>query len=247
MNSVITQFISLSDYDGRVDFKTEVVWNEKNLLLKTAFDGNVNTDTAVYDIQFGHVSRPTHKNTSWDQARFEVCAQKYGLVADHGKGIALLNDCKYGYSAEENTIRLSLIKCSDYANEFIDLDTHSFTYSLMPFKGDFRDAGVIESAYILNEPPVLYKAFGEKDSFAPFTAKGHGVYFETFCPSEDGKGYILRGYEGHNAAATAYVKFNFPYKKAYVCDMTEKYLYDLPADGVIRFNPFEIITVKAEI
>lgn len=247
MNSVITQFISLSDYDDRVDFKTEVVWNEKNLLLKTAFDGNVNTDTAVYDIQFGHVSRPTHKNTSWDQARFEVCAQKYGLVADHGKGIALMNDCKYGYSAEESTIRLSLIKCSGYANEFIDLDTHSFTYSLLPFKGDFRDAGVIEGAYTLNEPPVIFGSASKPVAVIPVQAKGDGVYFETFCPSEDGKGYILRGYEGHNSSAQATVKFNFPYKKAYVCDMTEKYLYDLPADGVISLKPFEIITVKAEV
>ena len=247
MNSVITQYITLSDYDGRIDFSTTVEWNEKNLLLKTAFDGAVNTDTAIYDIQFGHVSRPTHKNTSWDQARFEVCAHKYGIVADHGKGIALLNDCKYGYSADGSTIRLSLIKCSGYANEFIDLDTHSFTYSLLPFKGDFRDAGVIESAYALNEPPVIYKTAQGETAFAPFTAKGIGVYFETFCPSEDGKGYILRGYEGHNSEAEVTVKFNFPHKKAYVCDLTEKYLYDLPADGTLTLKPFEIITIKAEI
>ena len=247
MNSVITQYITLSDYDGRIDFSTTVDWEEKNLLLKTAFDGAVNTDTAIYDIQFGHVSRPTHKNTSWDQARFEVCAHKYGIVADHGKGIALMNDCKYGYSADGSTIRLSLIKCSGYANEFIDLDTHSFTYSLLPFKGDFRDAGVIESAYALNEPPVTYKTALGETAFAPFTAKGEGVYFETFCPSEDGKGYILRGYEGHNSEAEVTVKFNFPHKKAYVCDLTEKYLYDLPADGTLTLKPFEIITIKAEI
>ena len=247
MNSVITQYITLSDYDGRIDFSTTVDWKEKNLLLKTAFDGAVNTDTAIYDIQFGHVSRPTHKNTSWDQARFEVCAHKYGIVADHGKGIALMNDCKYGYSADGSTIRLSLIKCSGYANEFIDLDTHSFTYSLLPFKGDFRDAGVIESAYALNEPPVTYKTAPGETAFAPFTAKGEGVYFETFCPSEDGKGYILRGYEGHNSEAEVTVKFNFPHKKAYVCDLTEKYLYDLPADGTFTLKPFEIITIKAEI
>ncbi len=247
MNSVITQYITLSDYDGRIDFSTTVDWKEKNLLLKTAFDGAVNTDTAIYDIQFGNVSRPTHKNTSWDQARFEVCAHKYGIVADHGKGIALMNDCKYGYSADGSTIRLSLIKCSGYANEFIDLDTHSFTYSLLPFKGDFRDAGVIESAYALNEPPVTYKTAQGETAFAPFTANGTGVYFETFCPAEDGKGYILRGYEGHNSEAEVTVKFNFPHKKAYVCDLTEKYLYDLPADGTITLKPFEIITIKAEI
>ena len=247
MNSVITQYITLSDYDGRIDFSTTVDWNEKNLLLKTAFDGAVNTDTAIYDIQFGHVSRPTHKNTSWDQARFEVCAHKYGIVADHGKGIAILNDCKYGYSADGSTIRLSLIKCSGYANEFIDLDTHSFTYSLLPFKGDFRDAGVIESAYVLNEPPVTYKTAQGETAFAPFTTTGEGVYFETFCPAEDGKGYILRGYEGHNSEAEVTVKFNFPHKKAYVCDLTEKYLYDLPADGTLTLKPFEIITIKAEI
>lgn len=247
MSSTIRQTVTLSDYDSRIEFDTDVAWNEKDVLLKVSFDGNVNTDTAVYDIQFGHVSRPTHKNTSWDQARFEVCAHKYGLVADHGKGIALINDCKYGYSADGSTIRLSLIKCSDYANKYIDLDLHHFKYALLPFVGDFRDAGVIENAYIFNEPPVVTSASKEIKPYAPFTAEGEGVYFETFCPSEDGKGYILRGYEGHNAQTKAKIKFNFPHKKAYVCDLTEKYLYDLPVSGVITLKPFEIITVKAEI
>lgn len=247
MSSTITQTITLSDYDSRIDFNTEVDWKEKDLLLKVSFDGNVNTDTAVYDIQFGHVSRPTHKNTSWDQARFEVCAHKYGVIADHGKGIALLNDCKYGYSAEENTIRLSLIKCSDYANKYVDLDFHHFKYALLPFVGDFRDAGVIENAYIFNEPPVVSSAKQEVAPWSPFTAEGGGVYFETFCPAERGKGYILRGYEGYNRETSVRLQFNFPYKKANVCDLAENYLYDLPSDGVITVKPFEIITVKAEV
>ncbi len=247
MSSTVTQVITLSDYDSRIEFSTNVDWREKDLLLKVSFDGDVNTDTAVYDIQFGHVSRPTHKNTSWDQARFEVCAHKYGVIADHGKGIALLNDCKYGYSAEENTIRLSLIKCSDYANKYVDLDFHHFKYALYPFTGDFRDAGVIENAYILNDPPVVTSASKEVKPYAPFTAEGDGVYFETFCPSEDGKGYILRGYEGHNSETTVRLQFNFPYKKAYVCDLMEKPLCDLPSDGIITLKPFEIITVKTEV
>lgn len=247
MSSVITQTVTLSDYDSRIEFDTNVDWKEKDVLLKVSFDGDVNTDTAVYDIQFGHVSRPTHKNTSWDQARFEVCAHKYGVIADHGKGIALLNDCKYGYSAEENTIRLSLIKCSDYANKYVDLDQHRFKYALYPFTGDFREAGVIENAYILNDPPVAAASSGEVEAYSPFTAVGDGVYFETFCPSEDGKGYILRGYEGRNRKQNISVRFNFPYKKAYVCDLMENPLYDLPSDGVITLKPFEIITVKAEV
>ena len=247
MSSVITQDITLSDYDNRIDFATTVDWKEKDVLLKTSFNGNVNTDTAIYDIQFGHVLRPTHKNTSWDQARFEVCAHKYGIVADHGKGIALINNCKYGYSAEDSVLRLSLIKCSDYANEYVDIDTHEFTYSLLPFTGDFRDAGVIEAAYELNEPPVTYSTATESAGYSPFTATGEGVYFETFCPAERGDGYILRGYEGHNAESKVKVQFNFAYKKAYVCDLMENPLYDLPEDGVITLKPFEIITVKAEI
>ncbi len=247
MSSVITQYITLSDYDTRIDFKTVVDWKEKNLLLKTEFCGNVNTDTAVYDTQFGYLTRPTHRNTSWDEARFEVCAHKYGVVADHGKGIALLNDCKYGYGGLGSKISLSLIKCSGYANQFIDIDTHRFTYSLLPFKGDFIAAGVIESAYELNEPPVVYEGIVPAETYSPFTATGEGMYFETFCPAEKGEGYILRGYEGHNSEATAAVSFNFPYKRAYVCDLEETPLYPLPDDGIIKVKPFEIITVKVEI
>ena len=114
-----------------IDFDTYINWKEAHILLKAAFPIDVHCDKATFDIQFGNVERPTHKNTSWDQARFEVCAHKYGIVADHGKGIALINNCKYGYSAEDSVLRLSLIKCSDYANEYVDIDTHVFPFITM--------------------------------------------------------------------------------------------------------------------
>lgn len=243
-DSVITQDITVSDCDGRIDFRTKVDWKEKNLLLKTAFDAAVNADSAVYEVQFGHVTRPTHKNTSWDSARFEVCTHRYADISDFGGGIALLNDCKYGASADGSTLRLTLIKCSGYANGFIDLDTHEFTYSLFPHKGDFRTAGVINAAYELNEPPTAYRT-SASGSFCPIRCDDPGVFFETFRPSADGRGYIFRGYEGFNRSCSPHIAFPFPVKEAFVCDLNENRICDLPEDGVLHLRPFEIVTVFA--
>ena len=107
---------------------------------------------ATYEIQYGHVERPTHANTSWDVARFEVCAHKWADLSEPGYGVALLNDCKYGYDIAGNVIRLSLLRAPTWPDPVADRGHHHFTYRLLPHAGDLRDAGVIDAGYDLNVP-----------------------------------------------------------------------------------------------
>ena len=108
--STITQTMRLASGSRRLEFDTEVDWHEHHKFLKVAFPVDVHAARATYEIQFGHLERPTHTNTSWDVARFEVCAHRWADLSEPGYGVALLNDCKYGYDIHGNVMRLSLLR-----------------------------------------------------------------------------------------------------------------------------------------
>lgn len=108
--SDIVQDVIFYTKSRRIDFKTYVDWKQHQLLLKTEFEVDVNASEATYDIQFGSLKRPTHKNTSWDGAKFEVCGHKWADVSEGGYGVSILNDCKYGHDIHDGKMTLSLVK-----------------------------------------------------------------------------------------------------------------------------------------
>ena len=122
--------------------------------LKVAFPVDVHASRATYEIQFGHLERPTHANTSWDVARFEVCAHRWADLSEPGYGVALLNDCKYGYDIHGNVMRLSLLRAPGWPDPESDQGAHRFAYALFPHAGDLREAGVIAEAEAFNLPLV---------------------------------------------------------------------------------------------
>lgn len=130
--SVICQKIHFYAACPRIDFETTVDWKEHQHLLKAHFPMDVHTDEATFEIQFGNVTRKTHQNTSWDQARFESCGQKWIDVSEGHYGISLLNDCKYGHSVHNGEMALTLIKSGTEPNPVADQEMHVFTYALYP-------------------------------------------------------------------------------------------------------------------
>ncbi|KAG0171791.1 Glycoside hydrolase, 38 vacuolar alpha mannosidase [Apophysomyces sp. BC1015] len=109
-NSQLRQIVILTAISKRIDFETEVDWNENRQFLKVEFAWDILADSVTYETQYGVVQRPTHYNTSWDSAKFEVVAHKFADMSEYGYGVAILNDCKYGYSAHNNVVNLSLLR-----------------------------------------------------------------------------------------------------------------------------------------
>ena len=211
----------------------------------------MNSNKATYDIQFGSVERPTHKNTSWDAARFEVCAHKYCDLSEYGYGVSLMNDCKYGHSIHDGVMTLTLLKCGTFPDETADKCEHEFTYSLYPHAGDLREAGTIKKAYELNVPmtavPVSTNKGALPTEYSFLSVDAENVIFETAKMAEDNDDIILRGYECFNKRTTATVTLGVPVKKAFICDMLENNIRELKVTGntiTVDFKPFEIITVK---
>ncbi len=250
--SKISQTVWFYDKLGRIDFETHAHWLESHLMVKAAFPVDINADKATYEIQFGNVERPTHKNTSWDSAKFEVCAHKYADLSENGYGVALLNDCKYGYDIHDGVMQLSLFKCGTYPNEVADIGDHEFTYSLMPHTGRASDSDVVKAAYYLNYSMTAAAAQGEKDtlplSYSALSLDRENVVCEVVKPAEDGEETVVRLYEAQNMRGKVTVRFGFPVKRVALCDLLENELSELEVkNNSVSFDikGFEIVTLKA--
>jgi alpha-mannosidase len=252
-NSTITQRISLGPWSA-IFFETEIDWHEEDKLLKVAFPVNVHSAKATYEIQFGNVERPTHFNTTWDMARFEVCAQKWVDLSEGDQGVALLNDCKYGHDVHGNVIRLSLLRAPKAPDPECDMGVHRFTYALMPHFGPFNYAGVVGASYAMNAPvrtAMLTPSAGLAGTLPPFVGcEDRNIVVETVKKAEDGNALIVRMYECHNARGRAEVFCARPFRSAWLCDLDENPETELEGtDGIIGFDyrPFEIITLRLEV
>ena len=251
--SKICQTLWLYSDSPRIDLVHEIDWHEKHQILKLFFPCDLHATEATYEIQFGHVTRPTHKNTSWEEAKFEVCGQKWVDISEYGYGLALLNDCKYGYSAEGSTLALTVLKCPDEPDPTADEGYHTFTCSLFPHMGDFRAAGVIREAYALNQPLLsLPVSEGEGDlpeSFSMAECDNPAVVIDGMKRAETGDGLILRLYESFGGKAKARIRVAEGYTRAFLVNLMEENPLPLPIeDGCIclEFGTFEIHTVLLE-
>jgi len=249
--SVITQTVWFNDFTAQIDFETVVDWHERHKMLKAAFPMDITTDKATYDIQFGSIERPTHKNTSWDEARFEVCAHKYADLSDGGYGVSLMNDCKYGYDIHDGVMQLSLLRSPTDPNPEADQGKHSFTYSLYLHEGTLRESDTVEKSYMLNIPMIALEASGDSDAipaeFSLVSLNSDHVACETVKEAEDGNGTVIRVYEYKNIRGKVRLTTALGFEKAYLCDMLENEICELPVvDGkiVCDIKGFEILTVK---
>jgi len=205
-NSTIWQDVVFYRDLDRIDFETKVDWKEQHYMLKTHFPVDVFYNDATFDIQYGNVRRATHKNTSWDVARFEVCAHKWADVSEGGFGFSLMNDCKYGHSVDENSIALTMLKSSTAPNPTADQEMHYFTYSIVPHDGGWREANIPEKAYRLNIPvTALPNADAGADALRPFAQVDcENVMIESVKHALKEEGTVIRLYEcfGKRSAVT---------------------------------------------
>ena len=230
-------------------FECDVDWQEVHKLLKVAFPVAVRSTRATYEIQFGHVERTTHENTTWDQARFEVCAHRWADLGEAGYGVALLNDCKYGYDVRGSVMRLSLLRAPTHPDPNADRGRHRFTYALMPHPGDFRQAGVIAAAEDLNSPLVVARGNQSAGRRSLVEVDAPQVVVEAVKRAEDSDAVILRLYEAWGGRCRTRLRTTLPASRAFLCDLLERQLEEVAvSDGVLdlELTPFKILTLKLE-
>lgn len=235
----------------RIDFETVLDWHVHQHILKVYFPTDIHSDEATFDIQFGNVKRKIHTNTSWDWARFESCGQKWMDISEGHYGVSLMNDCKYGHSAKDGVISLTLVKSGIEPNPECDQGEHRFTYSLYPHAGDWR-CGTIPEAYCLNQPAYAVQGGEKGGCFSLADTADQNVMLETIKQAEDGDGWIVRLYETDNARTKTALYWNRPVASVEACSGLEEKEADLPftvqengsAEIPFVIKPYEIKTFR---
>lgn len=239
-NSTITQDITVYADNPRIDFVTHVDWQECMRLLKAAFYPKVQTSKASYEIQFGAIERPTHRNTDYDEMRFEACAHKWADMSQSDFGVSLLNDCKYGYDVYDGKMRITLLRAPLEPDYKADRGEHDFVYSLYPHEGTWTVGGTVQAGFELNVPVRTSDAAPkaatiENASFV--TVDSANVVLDCIKKAEDGNGYIVRLYEACGGGGKVTVRFAKGIKQVFACDLMENNEGSVPvADNGFAFE-----------
>lgn len=243
---------------ARIDFETEIDWQERHRILKADFPTTVYTKEVLQEIQFGYVRRPTHKSRQYERDLYETCHHKYAVLTDGENGFALLNDCKYGLSARDSRLSLTLLRAPVMPDMTADIGKQLFTYSILAFSGSFADSRVTEEAYECNVEVTACgcgRQAGAGISGTPlvegklsfFRLEGGHVVLETCKPAFDRKdGVVIRLYESKGCAGETTLFIPNHVRRVYACNMLEEPGEELrPAEGKLRlrFRSFEIRTL----
>ena len=248
-NSKIVQSVRLENDSRRLDFINHADWQESHKLLRVTFPVAIHSQEATYDIPYGSVKRSTHDNTSWDQAKFEVCGQRYADLSDPQKGTALLNDCKYGYSIKGNEMELSLLRSSKHPDYFADRGEHEFVYSFYPHGGTSAIMDVISEAAQLNRKPIVFANCQAGDVQMPCRIESENVTIEALKKAEKSNNLILRLVENAGMNSTAKLFCPAMVKKVSNTDLLEwengsEILPDKDGTYHLQLKPFEIKTLS---
>jgi alpha-mannosidase len=253
--SPVTQRISLPPGSPALVIRTEVDWQERQKLLKLGFGFDVRADTSAAETHFGHYRRPTHTNTSWEAARFEICAHRWLLVDEPGYGVVVANDATYGHEVTRDvradggtttTVRLSLLRAPIYPDPQADQGRHEFTIAVQPAAGP---AEAVELGYRTNLPVRSLR--GGRPVEPLVTVSSPGIVVEAVKLAEDGSGdVVVRLYEAHGRRTSGVVSPGFDVASVAVTDLLERPL-DPPA-GVhpdaaatrLELRPFQLVTLR---
>lgn len=227
-NSTWKMIIRLFRRSRGIEVENIVKWNEKHKLAKAEFGCNVLTRKALCDTSAGFIERDTHKNTSWQQARFETCHHKWCDLSETDAGVALVNDGKYGVGFENNIMSLSLLRATIRPDVTSDIGQHNFCYMIVPHSGNAVDAGINNLAFQYNVPLVKSDAEYSGNTFEP-------LYMQALKESEDGNMTVIRLSEQNGRRGKIMLK-----NKVKLLNMLEEIEGET---DVIAYKPFEIITL----
>jgi len=191
-DSTMTQRCILEAGSRKIDFETVVDWRERHRMLRVGFDADVHDAVGRCEIQHGFFDHSAHQNTSYEQAKFEVPCHRYACLLDRDGGAAVLNDSKYGVRLQGRLIELALLRGTTFPDHASDEGIHRFTYSYLPFAGDFAASGVPTEAARLNARPVVFVERDASHLRPLFTLKGAGISVEAVKRPESGNGIIVR-------------------------------------------------------
>lgn len=252
-NSVVTQRVMLNNYIAKIDFITNIDWKEKRQVLKVLFPTTLDAKKAYFETQFGYNERASIPQNSYDEAKFESCGQRWVDIFDNQSGLGLINNGKYGFSADHNVLSMTLLKSGSFPFDGASDIVPEFTYSLIPHQGSIKDSEIIEQAYMLNRPSFVAKISKKQsslnDEFSLVKYREKGVYIDTVKRANDSEDIIFRLYETYNEKHQLSLEFLLPVKSVSLVNLKEEMISKIDVkDNKINLtvSPFEIVTLKVQ-
>ncbi|KAF4164131.1 hypothetical protein CNMCM6936_009494 [Aspergillus lentulus] len=269
VKTTISLAAAVNEQPSYVEFESEVEWQETMKFLKVEFPVDVTNTEASYETQYGITRRPTHYNTSWDMAKFEVCCHKWADLSEYGYGVSILNDSKYGFATCGNLMRLSLLRAPKAPDAHADMGRHHIRYAILPHAGPL-DARTVRAGYNFNSPLILRRSSGMQAAnvFKSIAVTGsQSLILDVVKRGEDdedvsrgelpkrsGKSIILRIYESLGGRSRGTIHTKFPVKEAWKCNVLEDNEERLEVckgdDGVavkIELRAFEVATYRLQL
>ncbi len=252
--STFVQNIILYAGLDRVDVVNDVDWHESHIFLKAGFTLAAGGPMATFEIPYGTIERPTTRNNSWEEAKFEVSAQRWADLGDGQHGFSLINDSKYGYDAKGNVLQLSLLRSPKSPDPDADMGEQHFRYSLYPHAGTWREADTVLHGYDFNNPLYAKQVnahTGELPSTHSFvTIEPENLIVSAMKKSEDGNSLILRFYDWAGKQSTANIHLPEAATSATVANLLEQPQGSpLPVSGdhiTVPVGPYSINTVRVD-
>ncbi len=245
-NSRLSQTVWLEADGKRLDFVTEADWRESHKLLRVAFPTTISSPEARFEIQYGHLARPTHDNTLREYAQFEAAALRWADLSERDCGVALLNNCKHGYRVKGGTMELSLLRAPTDPDPVADIGLHDFTYSLLPHTGDLVGSDVLTHAAIINQGLACFHGHAAGNAALPITLEGEGLELAALKRAEKGKAIIARVVETRGMTTRGTLRALDLKKRFIETDLLEWNDGETSATSELAFTlkPFEIRTWK---
>jgi alpha-mannosidase len=237
-----------------VDVENDIDWHETHVLLKAAFPLAASGPMATYEIPYGTIERPTTRNNTWEKARFEVPAMRWADLGDGTHGFSLINTSKYGYDAEGNVLRLSLLRSPTWPDAEADRGHHHFGYALYPHAGDWRQALSERTGYEYNyglramQVEAHTGTLPERHSYV--AVQPENVVLTAVKKAEDSNSLIFRVFEWAGKPST--VRFTVP---PGAIAATETNLMEKPVGATLPvagstvqmpIQPYEIRTLRVD-
>ncbi|SPN97108.1 probable alpha-mannosidase [Cephalotrichum gorgonifer] len=267
MVTTISLSAALDGVDSWVECKADVDWHETMKFLKVEFPVEVRNTEASYETAFGITRRPTHYNTTWDMAKFEVCCHRFADLSEPGYGVSILNDSKYGFSTCGNLMRLSLLRAPKAPDAHADMGQHTIRWGIFPHAGALGPS-TVKAAYSMNSPMrtgfVAKEAIGMLSKSTPIKLTGdESLFLDTIKRGEDdedvsrgelprrkGRSVVIRVYESLGSRSRGVIETSWDVQRVFKSNILEDDIEEVELDGntfKITLRPFEVATYRLEL
>lgn len=251
--STVTQDMILYAGSRKIDFDTTVDWQERDKVMKAAFDVDILNTQATFEAAHGAIDRPTHRNNPFDAAKYEQCAHKWADLSEGDYGVSILNDCKYGYDILGSKMRITMMRAPTCPDRYGDLGVNTFVYSYYPHKGSWQTGETVNNAFELNFPLMGFTAekhggtLPEEKSFV--SVSRDDFIIDAVKQAQDGKGIIIRAYEACRFRGERTITLDMPFTKVTECNLMEEDENEITVNGnsfTVNVKPFEVRTFRIE-